>query len=258
MPVERQRGRLPFATRINVPDTVRGAELEIVFAGGGAEATLEQIEQSFSQFVVAAQAGMLSGDAVHPSESLFRVESHERRSGETRYRCSVRGVDRGAFRILLNVAAEICRRLEPLETVAIWGGTAGAQDSGLAEILGRRYPGSARRIPFELRVSEFFFENREPLIRMEFRRELLDDEFESIRTMVEAWDHILMFGGYLDLDERDGDLMPEPGEFFLAEPLVIEHLLYAYQGPAESFNPVINMGVKLHESGCQLSVLEIE
>jgi hypothetical protein len=40
--------------------------------------------------------------------------------------------------------------------------------------------------------------------------------------------------------------------------LVIEHLLYAYQGPKESFNAVINMAVRLHASGCQLSELEID
>jgi hypothetical protein len=258
MALERQRGQLPFAARINIPDTIRPAELEIVFAARDPDASLEQTERAFSQFVVAAQAGMLSGNAVHPSESVFRVESRERRGGEMRYRCSVRGVDRGAFRILLNVSAEICRRVETLDTVVIWGGTAGVQDSGLTEILRHRYPGRAMRLPFELRLAEFFFENREPLIRMEFRRELLDDEFEKIRTLMEAWDLILRLGGYLDMDERDGDLMPEPGEFFLAEPLVLEHLLYAYQGPAESFNAVINMGVRVHESGCQLSVLEIE
>jgi hypothetical protein len=39
---------------------------------------------------------------------------------------------------------------------------------------------------------------------------------------------------------------------------VVEHLLYAYQGPPESFNPVINMAVALHESGCRVSALEIE
>ena len=251
-------GELPFVARVNVPDTVRGAELEIAFAGKDPDGTLEQTESFFSHFIVAADAGMFAGNTVHPTDFFFQVEAHQQSGRETRYRCKVRGIDRGAFRILLNVAAEITRRGEALDTVAIWGGTSGQTTSGLNEILARKYPGRANNIPFELTLSDFFFEDREPVIRMQFRRAPTDEEFERIRTMAEAWDRILMLGGYLDIAERDGDLLPEPGEFFLAEPLVIEHDLYAYQGPEESFNAVINMAVRLHTSGCQLSELEIE
>jgi hypothetical protein len=256
--VNRLREKLPFTARVSVPEIVRGAELEIVFAAKDPDATLEQTERSFSHFVVAAEAGMFAGDGVPPSESLFRVELHERQGRETHYRCQVRGIDRGAFRILLNVAAEVARQGEPLDAVVISGGTPGQATSGLNEILARKYPGRAKVLPFQLTLSKFFFQNREPLIRMELRRRVTDEDFERIRTMVQAWDHILMFGGYLDLADRDGDILPEPGEFYLVEPLVIEHLIYAYQGPPESFNAVINMAVKLHMSGCQLSELEIE
>lgn len=249
--------KLPFAARVSVPDTVRGAELEISFRGKDAGA-LEPIEHSFAQFTTAAAAGVFAGDAAPTAESLFRVDRQERRGLEITHQCTVRGVDRGAFRVLLNVAAEVSRRGGTIETVTIWGGTAGRQDSDLTEILGRRYPGRAKRVPFELELSEFFYENREPLIRMELQRQPSDEEFERIKAMMEAWDHILSFGGYLGLDERDEDMFPEPGEFFLAEPMVIEHLIYAYQGPPESFNAVINMAVRFHESGCRLSVLEIE
>jgi len=250
--------KLPFDARVNIPDTVRGTELELTFAARGPDATLEQVERVFSYFSVAAEAGMFAGNVVHPAESLFRVQSKERAPRETRYRCRVRGIDRGAFRILLNVAAEMTRRGELLDAVSISGGTQDREASDLNQIMTRQYPGRARVTPFELTLSDFFFENREPLIRMQFRRTLTDDEFEQVRAVMEAWDRILMLGGYLDLADRDGDLLPEPGEFFLVEPLVIEHLLYAYQGPEESFNAVINMAVKLHTSGCQLSELEIE
>jgi hypothetical protein len=255
--VDRLRSKLPFVARVSVPDTVRGAELEIAFGAKDPDA-LEQIERSFAQFTIAAATGMFAGDAAPPTESLFRVDRQERRELEIRHRCTVRGIDRGAFRVLLNVAAEISRRGEPLETVTIWSGTTVREDSDLGEILGRRYPGRAKRVPFELELREFFYENREPVIRMEFPRQPSDEEFERIKAMMEAWDHIVMFGGYLDFDDREGDILPEPGEFFLAEPMVIEHQIYAYQGPEESFNAVINMAVRLHESGSRLSVLEIE
>lgn len=255
--MERLRGQWPFTASVSVPDSVRGAELEISF-GARDQGALEQIERSFAQFTTAAAAGMFAGDAVPPAESLFRVDGQERRGLAITHRCTVRGIDRGAFRVLLNVVAEVSRRGGAIETVTIWGGTAGRQDSDLGEILDRRYPGRAKRVPFEMELSEFFYENREPLIRMELQRQPSDDEFERIKATMEAWDHILMFGGYLDLDDRDGDILPEPGEFVLAEPLVIEHLIYAYQGPPESFNAVINMAVRFHESGCRLSVLGIE
>lgn len=256
--MDRLSNKLPFATRIDIPDTVRGAELDIAFAAPDGDVALDQAERLFELFAVAADAGMFAGETRHPSESLFRVNSRQRHDREIHYRCTVRGIDRGAFRVLLNVAAEIARRGELLTGVAIRGDAAAGPSSGLSEILTRSYPGRANVIPFELVLSDFFFENREPLIRMEFRREPTDEEFEELRSMVEAWDHLLMLGGYLDPADRDGDLLPEPGEFVLVEPLVIEHLLYAYQGPAAAFDAVINMAVKLHTAGRHLTRLEIE
>ncbi|HXK39451.1 MAG TPA: hypothetical protein VJ837_01325 [Candidatus Paceibacterota bacterium] len=255
--MERLRAQLPFTARVNVPDTVRGAELEIAFAAKDPDATLQQTERAFSKFVSAAEAGMLSGDGAPPSESRFHIVSSDRSGREARYRCTVRGIDLGGFRVLLNVAAEISRRVEPLEAVTIWG-AAGGQGSSVEEILHRRYPGRAKVVPFDLILSEFFFENREPLVRMEFRRQVSDEQFDQIKVMMDAWDYVLSFGGYLDPASREGDILPEPGEFYLAEPLVLEHLIYAYQGPEESFNAVINMAVKLHHSGHRLSALEIE
>ena len=57
--MNRLREKLPFTARVSVPEIVRGAELEIVFAAKDPDATLEQTERSFSHFVVAAEANHL-------------------------------------------------------------------------------------------------------------------------------------------------------------------------------------------------------
>jgi hypothetical protein len=249
---------LPFTATVNLGDTIHHSEIYIAFAATGLDDTLQHVDTFFKYFSVAANAGMFAGSKVHPSDSFFGVVDRQRTDREVQYHCRIGGIDHGAFRILLNVAAEVARRGRRLDTVSIWSKSSEQPTNGLHEVLSSPYPGRVRITPFELLLGELFFENREPLMRMRFRRAVTDEEFEQIQVLVKAWDCILMLGGYLDAADRDGDLLPEPGEFFLAEPLVIEHLIYAYQGPEESFNALVNLAVRLDVSVCPLSAMEIE
>jgi hypothetical protein len=132
---------------------------------------------------------------------------------------------------------------------------------GLGEVLARPFPGRVREVPFELKLRPFFFDDPEPLIRMEFQREMADEEFDRIKLMVDAWDTLLMLGGYRESPTREAGRLFERGELFeliLAEPTVLEHLVYAFEGPEEAFNSVINMAVNINSRICPLVSLEFE
>jgi hypothetical protein len=249
---------LPFFARLSLPDTLEEAELNVVLKGKDPGAKLPRTDQVFLNFLSAAQAGMFAGERIPPDQSHLQIVSRQYEGAGISYHCKAYGVDVGAFRILLNALAESCRRFEPLVEVSLTGISPSGNDTVLKALLGRPFPGRVRNVPFELKLREFFFENREPLIRMAFQRNLSDEEFDQIKPMMAAWDNILMLGGYLEPATRDAGFFPEPGELFLAEPTILEHLIYGFEGPEETFNAVINMAFKLHFSICPLVSLEIE
>lgn len=250
-------GPVPFGATVSLPDTLGETQFLLMLKGRDPPVELKQTAGVFSRFATAAEAGMFAGDRVPPTRSLLQVLSHEREADRIRYRCKIRGVDTGAFRILLNVLSESCRRLEPLNELQLAGAAPTARDAGLEAVLAHAYPGRATKVPFNLHLREFFFENREPVIRIEFQQKLGDQQFDQIKNMIEAWDHILALGGYVT-STREADFFPEPGELYLAEPAALEHLVYAFEGPEETYNAIINMAVKIHSTICPVDSLEID
>lgn len=246
-----------FRTVVRIPHTLGDTQLTLEIKGATAD-KLENTGRLVSCFATCAEAGMFSGERVHPTKSYLQVASGLSEAKQRRWLLNVHGIDPGAFRILLWALAESSRREGLLEDVTLMGTRASANDLGPDSVLARPFPGRAEIVPFELDLKAFYFGSTEPLIRMEFQRQLEDNEFDQIKFFVDAWDEIVRFGGYSSSSTEVVYSTPEPGEFYLAEPTVLEHPIYAFQGPEEMFNPVINMAVKVHATICPLIALKIE
>jgi hypothetical protein len=250
-------GSLPFRAAVGIPDTLRESQLVLVLKGKDPDRKLSQTELVLSNFLTSADAGMFAGDRVPPAQSLLQVVARESDANQVRYHWRIRGVDPGAFRILLNLLCESSRRMEALDEVTLKGASPSSGDKRLQAILASPFPGRAKDVPFELPLREYFFESHDPVIRIECQRALADEEFDQIKTMLESWDHILALGGYLDAPARQAGFFPYPGELYLVEPTVVEHLISGFDGPEETYNAVIAMAVKLHSTICPLIALEI-
>jgi len=272
---------LPFRATVSLPNTLNESQLSLVVSGADPAGTLEQTDKIFSYFATAANGGLFSGDRARPTESLLEVLAREMEAGRIRYRCKVRAIDPGGFQILLRLLSEISRRFEPLREVSLTGTSPTTGGMTFQAVLACPLPASAPTLPFELRVGDYSFQTRDPVIRMEFQQAVQDDQFDRIKVLMDAWDNILMLGGYpagLEPDDEEpesrdaasptaaetkaepeaGEFFVMPGEFYLAEPTVLEHLLHGFEGPEEAYNAVINLAVKLHATGCPLVALEIE
>jgi hypothetical protein len=250
---------LPFRTLIALPDTLGDAQIAIKLRNTDSDVNWQLTNKIFLDFVSCADAGMFAGNLVPPIQSFMQVDSRiSERGDELIYDCKTRGIDCGAFRILLGILAQTSHRFLQLTEVQITSAAHFEVNLGLDSILASPFPSRSEHLPFELRLGEYFFEHREPLFRMDFLRELDNDEFDELRVLIEAWNNIVNIGGYLD---RFENAIEEPlinTETFMSSPTTLEHLIYGFEGPVNAFNAVINMMVKLDAKSCRLNVLEIE
>jgi hypothetical protein len=277
---------LPFRATVSLPNTLSASQLFLGVSGADPAGSLEQTDKIFSYFATAANGGLFSGDRARPTESLLEVHARDREAGRIRYRCQVRAIDPGGFQILLRLLSESSRRFEPLREVSLTGTSPTTAGMPCQAVLACPLPASAPTLPFELRVGEYSFQTRDPVIRMEFQQPVQDEQFDRIKPLMDAWDNILLLGGYPvssevedeeletgkeaagkegetpkakgESSEMEARSFPVPGEFYLAEPTVLEHILHAFEGPEEAYNAVINMAVRLHSTGCPLVALAIE
>jgi len=222
-----------------------------------------EVQQIVGAFVSAANFGMFSKEPAAAARTI-QVESQESvEGGGGRIAWSVTGMQIGAYRVLLNMleAAHYASKL--LDLVRLTSAPSGGKRFSKDDLLTSPFPAKTNNPPFELRVGQNLAYCREPLIRLEFKRRISDEETARLFPPFLAWDNVVLRGGYLeDLEDRKAELDIEEEltspRTYLAAPNTVEHLFYEFEGQAAAFDAVINMAIRLHHTFCPLAAFEIE
>jgi hypothetical protein len=217
-------------------------------------------------FVSAANLGMFS---MQPAAShiTIAVEGTEYPSaGTIRFLWRVAGIQIGAYRVLLNMLSAAHRASGLLNWVRLTSAPVGGKRFSKNDLLNCPLPGKANKPPFELRVQRNLDDCREPLIRLEFERNISDDETAQLVPSFRAWDNLVLRGGYTEnLEDRDPvlDTVEELEELeipqtYMASPNTLEHLFYEFEGQAAAFDALMNLAIRLHYTFSPLAGLEID
>lgn len=224
---------------------------------------VKDIAQAVDAFVSAANFGMFSKEPTAKIKPIVVDSVESQGQGIIRYMWKVTGIQVGAYRVLLNMLKAIHHFSEPLERIRLISTLVRGKRMNRNDLLSASFPGKAGKPPFALRYNSNLADYREPLIRLEFKRDIRDDELLTILPLFFAWDNVVIRGGYLEeLEDRDADLDIEAGlasqQTYLAAPNTVEHLFYDFVGQKAAFDAIINMAIRLHYFFCPLASFEIE
>ncbi|MGH9350078.1 MAG: hypothetical protein ACRD26_22720 [Vicinamibacterales bacterium] len=239
-------------------------ESDVVFeATGKAQASIAEAARGAEAFEGAARVGMFSKEPAVRRSAIERVSMERPREQSVRYVWKARDIQPGAYRTLLNML-EIGHHFSgPLESVRLVSASGHGTRLNLSGLLNTPFPARSSRLPFELVLKPNLEDSKEPLIRMEFQREIHDDELKTLEPLFLAWDSIVIRGGYLnDLTDRYPDVDIEESlsgqQTYLAAPNTVEHLFYEFIGAAAAYDALVNAAVVVHHAGRPLSSFEIE
>lgn len=253
-----QRLTLPFQTEVRIP-VIPEFQLTIRLCGKDSEGKLEIAQDIVQQFVSASEAGMFSGPDVHPLQSSIKIVSSTGTThGEVTYVCDTKGIDIGAFRILLSMITQCHYLHEPLRECELKSSAQAMTFYRLSEIVNQEVPRKFSKIPFHLSIEKNLSKSRRPVVRIEFERKLEDVEFERVSNLIVVWETLVVLGGYLNTFDPMEELPLHPGELYMVTPRKLEYTISEFSGPVHAFDGMVNMAVKLHASLSPLVSLEIE
>lgn len=262
MPEESKRLRPSFPAEVNIVDSP--GQSDVLFeAVAETPASAVEVMRAAEAFETAARAGMFSRDPAAqriPIEAVSAERPSERR---VRYEWRVVGIQPGAFRVLLNMLEVVHRFFGPLESVHLSSTIGHGERMNLDGVLKAPFPGTMARPPFSVVLKPNLEDSKEPLIRLEFQREVHDGEIETLLPLFVAWDNIIIRGGYLnDVEDRYSDVDVEESlsgqQTYLAAPNTVEHLFYEFIGAAAAYDALVNMAVRIHHTLRPLATFEIE
>jgi len=249
----------PFIAEVDLSASPAKSEvvIEVTDKKPAAESR-EFIDESLSFFITAANSGMFPAEGTTPAQSEMTIISKEDSKETLKRHCQIKGVDPASYKILLGVLAQIHHKLAPLVKVRLVSTPSSGDRLTLEALLSSRFPARAKQLPFELRMGEDLAENNDPVVRLEFREDLGDNRFETLKQRVAAWGNLVMLGGYRDSFSKMEYFPLAPGEFYMAGPKVAEHEISGFDGPVTVFDSLINMAIKFQETVCPVKSLEIE
>lgn len=249
---------IPFTADVSISESLAPAELTIEARGAAAGIKQGGVLETIVDFVSAANTGAFCGAGAPPMQSHMEIIAEDDSELLIRRRCKIRGIDPGAFRVLLNMMVQAHIRGVPLAHVRLVSGTRFEKCLNLKGAWTAPYPGRVRQCPFPLLIDEFFFENKNPVIRWKFLREVQDREFEDVERLLEVWDRVLMRGGYVDDIRKMRALPMGPGETYLLTPRTVEHGLSGFDASEAAFDGLINLAVRVHFTLLETVALEFE
>jgi hypothetical protein len=249
---------LPFSAHMTFPRSTEESRVSMDFLAVAPHSHLEFVQDILQNYMAAADAGSFSGAAA-PSDARWTVASTETEElGRLRYECVIRGCEEGAFRVLLNSIVQSHWRDEPIASFAFRTVAASGETFGLETALEQPFPGRFNDSRFHLDLENLGARKSAPLIRMEFERELTDEEFDTISKLITNWETLVIVGGYVNSLARMEELQMAPSELYLASPTTVEDSIPEFQAPREAFNGIINLSSTLHNTVCPLRRMSIE
>ena len=247
----------PLSMEVMIPDSAEAAEMVFEVTSKAPGAFLEPIEHVVSLFKAAVNAAMLSGGRADAGLQVTPAENPV--SGRLEQRWKVKGIGPGAYRVFLNMLDVAHLYQTPLASFRLISSAKEGKRLNRHAIMASPYPGRGAPVPFELRLRENLADTKDPLTRLEFSKEITDDEFDKPEELFTAWDHLITHGGYgheyRELELDDSIVL---GETYMGSPNTLEHMLSCTIGSPEAFDAQINMVLKLHQTFCSVLSLEIE
>ena len=250
-----------FLSEVDIADSA--GESQVIFAAEiKAPLPATDIEQVVDAFVSAANFGMFSKEPTAPTKPIVVDSSDSRAPGRIQYVWKVTGIQVGAYRVLLNMLEAAHHFSELLERIRLISLGRGSRVNR-TDLLNAPFSIKAGKPPFALRSGRNLADCREPLIRLEFQRDVSDDDLATLVPAFLAWDNVVIRGGYVEeLENRDPKLDIEKAlasqQTYLAAPNTVEHLFYKFVGQEAAFDALINMVIRLHSVFCPLASFEIE
>jgi hypothetical protein len=255
-------GTLSFPATIDVIDSA--SESRVTFAAETiAPRPVASITATVEAFVTAANAGMFSKDPAAIARPIV-VEALESRTPQRLDSAwLVTGVQARAYRVLLNMLEVAHGVTSPLQGIRLKSSAGDGARLTTADLLGAPAAIKAGKPPFELHCRRNLKDMREPLIRLEFKRPITDDELARLAPLFVAWDSVAIRGGFIDelpaLDEDlDVDAALASPQTYLAAPDTVEHLFDEFVGTEVAFFALLNMVTRIHAMFSPLASLEIE
>ena len=220
------------------------------------------LRQACDVFAAAVNVGMLSGAGHDPARSSLEAVDGMVGAPGAREVWRYRGqhVDPGAFRVLRNMLTTHLPDTAADLVLEVRSPTAGAGRTLDWSALSRvAFPAVFSRVPFELNDEVKDPPDREVIVRIEFQREVADDHAQRVVTGLEAWEGVVREYGFADPEAGAMRQRPplELGEHHAASPLSIEYGLYWLNAPADAFNGIVNLLIRVAETEAAIATVDM-
>jgi len=249
-------------TQIDIVDNPHGVQL-VLEAEGTLAAAVTEIEDIVEALVAAANFGMLSIAPTTRGKSLEIKTVDNPTDNMVRYVLTATGLQVGAYKVLLN-QVEVAHRLSGLLTTFRLVETSGrGQRLNRSDVENAPFPRRAPRLPFTFRAEGNLFNNRQPVIRFNFKRDISDGELDLLTPGFRAWDNLVVRGGFLEdftdvVDDVDVAAGLSSTLTYMAGGSTVEHVLYDFIGVEAAFDAIINMAHRMNQVLYPLESVEIE
>jgi hypothetical protein len=221
------------------------------------------VDEVVNTFVSAANLGMFSKEPIAPTTPIVVDSRESQAQGVIRYVWKVTGMQVGAYRVLLNMIEATHNISAPLKRIRLVSTLNQGSRTNGTDFLNAPLSIKPGKPPFSVLCDRNLADCREPLIRLEFRRAISDDELMILTPLFIAWDDVVIRGGFVDaVQDIDADLPIEAAlasaQTYLATPDTVEHLFYDFVGGKAAFDALLNIVIRLHFVFSPLASFEIE
>jgi hypothetical protein len=242
-----------FQVRAEGPDVLI---MEENAAGGDADP--DDITPDWAAvFVQAVNAGMLGGVSHAPWTSSASITACEC-SPEAQiqnWRVASRGLDRGAFLVLLNMLR--ARNLDRI-ILKTFRDDADARRRPRLSRSELTYPAPYEALPFRLDIEPPLRRSKDRSIQIMFAHEPHKDVYESCYAAFQLWITVLLLGGYPreDMHPRRSGVFPEVA-YRLDRFTIEQNFPEIFDCAEESFYAMVNWACAAHRSQCPVETVRI-
>jgi hypothetical protein len=200
---------------------------------------------------------MFCGERWSPQKSGGQwLPSEDAEASQVCGRLSLFGVDRGAWRVLLQMVHCVHQTGPPLAAVHLRAEGAAGAALHLHDICACSFPGQTGLLPFRIQAPSIS-DTRDPVIRITFARSLSDEEFNHPIEALRVWGRLVAAGGYLNSWEPSAQAKMVMGEVYPLTCNTVEATAVGFASGPQAFNGLVNLTARLHVAFRPIVSLEI-
>lgn len=255
MNTDAKGGVPPLNIELLVADASVHAEVTFDVIPTDSTTSKKHIEYIVALFQRAVGTAMFSGGR---NASLEIASVKNITEGRFLQQWKINGIEPGGYRVFINMLEIVHIRQVALASVRLVSPPQEGKRLDRHAVMASDYPARGRAVPFGLRLKRVLAGTKNVLVRLEFTRELRNEEVDMLEGLFVTWDRLITHGGYgSEFGEVALDDSIVRGETYMASPDTLEHEFICTIGQAAAFEPLINMAIKLHRTFCPLTAFEI-